>query len=56
MSQEQLNLIVKVLRKGVPVIADELVQCVINIINDNADLREKLKQMSTNDEENKEDK
>ena len=42
MSQEQLNVICKIIRNGAPALADELIGSIITILNENADMKKQL--------------
>ena len=42
MTQQDFDLIVKILKNGAPAIADELVNSIVNLLNENTRLAKKL--------------
>jgi hypothetical protein len=42
MSQEQFNIICKIIQNGAPALAIELIAAIENILNDNSNLRKQL--------------
>lgn len=50
MNQEQFDLIVKIIRRGAPALADELVQSIVLLITEHAKLQKQLTEMGASSE------
>lgn len=48
MTQEQLNIICKVLRNGAPALAEELISSIGSLLRENTELRNKLDEINSN--------
>ena len=51
MNQEQFDLIVKIIRRGAPVLADELVQSLVVLVTEHAKLQNQLSEMASEHEQ-----
>lgn len=54
MTQEQLNTIVKIVQNGAPALANELIQSLVDVLNENASLKESLTKESNEEKSKKE--
>lgn len=46
MNQQQFDVIVAIIRNGAPALANELVEAMINIINENNELKKKIENIT----------
>lgn len=50
MNQQQFDLIVKVIKNGAPALAEELVQALVNLVTEHAELKKIVEQIETDKE------